>query len=195
MAHKYETVNRSKLDSPKRREVLPVGEIMNLINVKSSEVVADIGCGIGYFTFAFSEAVGDSGQVYALDIEPAMLKDVTEKMEKCGIQNIIPVLTKESNLILQDGVIETAFLCTVLHEVEESETFLKEVKRILRPDGRIIIVEWIRKDSDFGPPTEHRLDQKLLEKNLLKTGFQEIESIDFNNYFYVVTANRSKEKS
>lgn len=195
MKHKFKTINKSKLDSPKRREALPVQAILNTIGVEPSEVVADIGCGIGYFTFALSEAVGNEGLVYALDIEPEMLQDIKNRIAENNIKNVNPVITKEYELILEDSSVGVAFLCTVMHEVKMREKFLKETNRILHTDGKIIIIEWIKKDGDYGPPAHHRLDKNILKRNLLRTGFKDIEIMDFNDYFYIVSAKKNKEAS
>ena len=162
MKHKFKVINKSKLDSPKRREVLPIQAILNTIGIERSKVVADIGCGIGYFTFPLAEAVGNEGVVYALDIEPEMLEDIKNKIVKNDIKNIVPVITKEHELMLEDSSVGTAFLCTVMHEVKRREKFLKETNRILCLEGNIIIIEWIKKDGDYGPPIDHRLDKNVL---------------------------------
>jgi len=190
MEHKFKVINKSKLDSPKRREALPVQAILNVIGVERSQVVADIGCGIGYFTFPLSEAVGNDGLVYALDIEPEMLEDIKSKTMEHNIKNIIPVVTQEYKLTLEDNSVGVAFLCTVMHEVKMREKFLKETNRILLPEGKIIIIEWIKKDSDYGPSADHRLDKNMIKRNLLRTGFNDIEIMDFNEYFYIVIAKK-----
>ncbi|MDF2889457.1 MAG: methylase involved in ubiquinone/menaquinone biosynthesis [Lacrimispora sp.] len=190
MTHKYKVINKSKLDSPKRREVLPVKKILEVCGMKQSEIVADIGCGIGFFTFQLAEAVGDGGIVYALDIEKEMLDDVEAGMLERNIHNVRPIVTQEYKLMLEDESANTAFLCTVMHEVKMRQKFLKEVNRILSPGGRIIIIEWIKKDGDFGPPADHRLDSKILKRNLQNTGFKEIQIADFNDYFYIASANK-----
>lgn len=193
MKHKFKAINKGKLDSPKRREALPVQSILHTVGVEPSEVVADIGCGIGYFTFALSEVVGNEGLVYALDIEPEMLEDIKSKIAESDIKNIIPVISKEYELTLEDSSVGTALLCTVMHEVKMREKFLKETNRILRTDGKIVIIEWIKKDSDYGPPADHRLDKHILKRNLLRTGFKEIEIMDFNEYFYIASARKNKK--
>lgn len=193
MTHKYKVINKSKLDSPKRREVLPAKKILDVAGIRQSDIVADIGCGIGFFTFPLSEAVGDEGIVYALDIEKEMLDDVEAGMLERNIKNVRPIVTQEYKLILEDKSVDTAFLCTVMHEVKMRQKFLKEVNRILCPDGRIIIVEWIKKGSDFGPPADHRLDPDVLKRNLQRTGFNDIQIMDFNDYFYIASARKKEE--
>ncbi|MGC6174058.1 class I SAM-dependent methyltransferase [Lacrimispora sp. 38-1] len=193
MTHKYKVINKSKLDSPKRREVLPAKKILEVCGINKSDIVADIGCGIGFFTFPLSEAVGDEGTVYALDIEKEMLDDVEAGMLERNIKNVRPIVTQEYKLTLKDESVDAAFLCTVMHEVKMRQKFLKEVNRILYPDGRIIIVEWIKKDSDFGPPADHRLGSDVLKRNLQKTGFIDIQIMDFNEYFYIASARKREE--
>jgi Methylase involved in ubiquinone/menaquinone biosynthesis len=190
MIHKYKVINKGKLDSPKRRETLPAREIISEIGINSSDRIADIGCGIGYFTFPLAEVVGSKGLVYALDIEEEMLQDIKDKLAEDNIKNVVPVLTRPYQLTLENSTVGVAFLCTVMHEVELREKFLKEVNRILLADGKIIMIEWIKKDSDYGPPADHRLDKNTIKRNLSRTGFQEIEIKDFNEYFYIVTAKK-----
>lgn len=193
MTHKFKVINKSKLDSPKRREILPAKKILEACSIKQSDIVADIGCGIGFFTFPLSEAVGDEGIVYALDIEKEMLDDVEAGMLERNIKNVRPIITQEYKLTLEDETVDTAFLCTVMHEVKMRQKFLDEVNRILYPDGRIIIVDWIKKDSDYGPPADHRLDSEILKRNLQRTGFNDIQIMDFNDYFYIACAKKRKE--
>ncbi len=193
MTHKFKVINKSKLNSPKRREVLPAKRILSAVGINPGNIVADIGCGIGFFTFPLSEAVGDEGIVYALDIEKEMLEDVESGMLEQNIKNIRPVVTQEYKLVLEDESVDVAFLCTVMHEVKMREKFLKEANRILLSEGRIVIVEWIKKDSDFGPPADHRLDKGVLKRNLYRSGFEDIQIMDFNDYFYIATAKKTAE--
>jgi Hypothetical methyltransferase. len=92
--------------------------------------------------------------------------------------------------MLEDSSVGAALLCTVMHEVKMREKFLKETNRILASNGKINIIEWIKKESDYGPPTDHRLEKSVIQRNLKRTGFQDIEITDFNDYFYIVTARK-----
>lgn len=190
MAHKFNVSNKSKLDNPKRRECLPVQKILAEIGMKKSDRVADIGCGIGYFTFPLAEAVGNDGLVYAMDIEAEMIEDIKAKILKNDMKNVIPVISQEYNLNLAYRSVGMAFLCTVMHEVKMRKKFLKEINRILVTGGRIVIIEWGKKDSDYGPPIEHRLDVDIIKRNLQRTGFDKIQIMDFNEYFYIVSATK-----
>lgn len=188
MKHKFKVINKSKLDSPKRREALPIHKILAEIEVEKSVKVADIGCGIGYFTFPFAEAVGEDGLVYAIDIESEMLEDIKSKMDENDIKNVIPVISQEYDLKLENSSVDMAFLCTVMHEVKMREKFLKEVNRLLVIDGKINIIEWVKEESDYGPPADHRLDASIIKRNLQRTGFDHIKITHLNEYFYIIQA-------
>ena len=190
MKHKVKVINKSKLDSPKRREALPIHKILAKIGVENSINIADIGCGIGYFTFPFAKVVGEDGLVYAIDIESEMLEDIKIKMDEKDIKNVIPVISQEYDLKLETSSVNMVFICTVMHEVKMREKFLKEVNRLLVSGGKINIIEWVKEEGDYGPPVDHRLDSSTIKRNLQRTGFAHIQVIHLNEYFYIIQARK-----
>ena len=179
MAHKFDVNNKNKLDNPRRREMLPVNKILDEIGLKAEDNLADIGCGIGYFSIPAADVIGSNGLVYALDVKEEMI-------EENKIDNIQTVITEEYNFKLDDNSVSYAFICTVLHEIEDRIKFLNETKRILIGGGNIAVVEWIKKESDWGPPVSHRVDSSDVKKELLDCGFTEISYVELNEYFYIV---------
>lgn len=190
MTHKFDAKNKHKLDNQKRRELLPPEQTLIKLGLHDGDIMADIGCGIGYFTIPASKIVGASGKIFAMDILPEMLQDVEIKIPENNISNIKTILTEENDLKLEDNKITIAFISTVLHEADEKENFLNEIKRIISPKGRIAIVEWQKIKSDFGPPIEHRLDKVDLIKILDKIGFSDISAIDIGENFYGLIAQK-----
>lgn len=190
MTHKFDANNKHKLDNEKRRELLPPEQTLINLGLHEGDIMADIGCGIGYFTIPASKIVGDSGKVFAMDILPEMLQDVEIKIKNINISNIEIILTEESDLKLEDSNITIAFISNVLHEADEKENFLNEVKRIISPKGRIAIVEWQKINSEFGPPIEHRLDKVDLINLLDTLGFSNISTIDIGENFYGLIAQK-----
>ena len=190
MTHKFDAKNKHKLDNEKRRELLPPEETLIKLGLHEGDVMADIGCGIGYFTVPASKIVGDNGNVFAMDILPEMLQDVGKKIKDNNISNIEILLTEENDLKLEDNKITFAFISTVLHEANEKEKFINEIKRILSPKGRIAIIEWQKINSEFGPPIEHRLDKVDLIKILNSLEFSNISTIDIGENFYGLIAQK-----
>ena len=188
MTHKFDANNKHKLDNEKRRELLPPDETLIKLGLHEGDVMADIGCGIGYFTIPASKIAGDSGNIFAMDILPEMLQEVEIKIKEKKYLNIETGLTTENDLMIEDAKISFAFICTVLHETEELGKFLEETKRIISPKGRIAIVDWVKASTEFGPPIEHRLDKSEIVKSLEALGFSNISDISFGENFYGITA-------
>jgi len=188
MIHKFDVKNKHKLDNSQRRAMLPPEKTLELLGLKKGDTVADIGCGIGYFSIPASEIVGNSGKVYAMDVSEEMLNDVQKKIAKNSIINIATILTEVGKLNLENGDITFALISNVLHEIEDRRKMLDDIKRLLDTGGRIAIIEWEKIDSEFGPPRDHRLDREELAKIMKSAGFCNISFVDLGENFYGITA-------
>jgi len=186
MQHEFDINNKKKLDSPKRREMLPTRTVLNKIGLNEGARLADIGCGIGYFSIPAADVIGPQGIVFALDVSKEMIEELDKKIEENDIENIRTVITDKYNFKLEDNSVSYAFICTVLHEIEDGMAFINETKRILALGGKIAVVEWIRAESDWGPPVDHRLDSSDVKIMLQAAGFKEIEYLKLNEHFYIV---------
>jgi ubiquinone/menaquinone biosynthesis C-methylase UbiE len=186
MPHKFDVNNKGKLDNPKRREMLPVNKILEVIGLQSGDNLADIGCGIGYISIPATNLVGDTGMVYALDVNTEMLDELDKRIVENKTDHIQTILSEEYNFNLDDNSVSQALICTVIHEVDDRIKFLNETKRILNSNGKIAVIEWIKKESDWGPPVSHRIDSGEVIEELQQCGFKELEYIQFNEYFYIV---------
>lgn len=102
------------------------------------------------------------------------------------LDNIRTFVTDEYDLKLDDKSVSYAFICTVLHEIEDRIKFLNETKRILNNSGKIAVVEWIKEESDWGPPVSHRVASSEIEEELKECGFKEISYEKISQYFYIV---------
>lgn len=145
--HKFKAINRKKLDNPRRREIFPQKETLIKLGLKSDDIVADIGCGIGYFTFPAANIVNENNKVYALDISSEMLEDIKSNINENNVRNITCVKTEEYDLKLEAEAVTFAIMVNVLHEIEDKIKMLKEIKRILKLGGKIVIIEFEKKGN------------------------------------------------
>lgn len=157
MAHKFNVRNAGILDSPERIRFLNPENNLDEIELNREMVLADLGCGTGYFAIPASFRVK---KVFALDIRQEMLEILRDKIKKDKISNIEPVLSDESSIPLPDNSIDVLFMANVFHEMEDRDSILKEGKRILKNDGKLIIIDWKKAEMDFGPPVEERLNER-----------------------------------
>lgn len=186
MTHKFDVQNKNKLDNPKRREMLPVDRVLAEIALREDDILADIGCGIGYFSIPVAQLIGSKGMVYALDVKNEMIEEVERRAKENDLDNIRTVITDEYDLKLEDKSVSYAFICTVLHEIEDRIRFINETKRILNNSGKIAVVEWIKEAGDWGPPVNHRVASSDIEYELKECGFKEISYVKISQYFYII---------
>ena len=184
MSHKFSVENKNKLDNPERRKMMPPEVMLEKLHLQKGDIVADVGCGIGYFSIPAAVIVGEMGKVYAMDISDEMLKEVQERAKVNNVANIEMVNTLENSLLVADESITYAFICNVLHETENVSNFLEEVKRVLVVMGKLAIIEWIKQESHIGPPMNHRIAEEELLNILNNMNFKVIEKINISNEFY-----------
>lgn len=186
MTHKFNIEKRHKLDSPERRKLLPPLETLKQLSLEEGAVVADIGCGIGYFTLPAAEIVGSKGKVYALDISEEMLNETSSAAIEKGYTNIELIKSGEYDLVLENSTVTYCFICNVLHEITDLNRFIKELRRILKSHGKLVIIEWKKVVGKWGPPLEHRLDSNILIALLRNEGFAINMQTDIGDDFYAI---------
>jgi ubiquinone/menaquinone biosynthesis C-methylase UbiE len=152
------------------------------------DTAADIGSGTGYFTIPMAKTVDPANKVYALDISEEMLLEVGKRAGEADVKNIVAIHTNEYDLKLNDDTVSYSLMVNVLHEIEDKERFIKEVKRITKKEGKIAIIEWVKKQTDMGPPVEERLDKNTVKTLLEIIGFQIIIEAEFADRFYAAVA-------
>ncbi|MEG6584855.1 class I SAM-dependent methyltransferase [Dendrosporobacter sp. 1207_IL3150] len=189
MHHKFDVKSFAKLDNPERRKKLPPEEVLKRFGIQKGNIVADIGCGIGYFTIPASNLVGLNGKVYAMDISDEMLNMVSERIRQSGVENIEIVQIRENDFLLADNSADFAVAFFVLHEANDLQRFLLEIHRILKPGGKLAIIEWDKREMNQGPPVSHRVSQEDVHLWLTQTGFV-VRPIKVEEDFYGLLATK-----
>jgi ubiquinone/menaquinone biosynthesis C-methylase UbiE len=190
MGHKFNPESRHKLDNPQRRALLPPEETLSRLGMEAGDSVVDIGCGIGYFTLPAARMVGSQGRVYGLDIAPEMVEETKSKVSESHLANVEVLLVRENDFLLPNRTGTYAFACLVAHEAGDLNAFFREIARILRPAGRVAVVEWEKRLSMMGPPLEHRLDSQAVADELRRCGFTNILQLPVNDQMYAVTGEK-----
>ncbi|MGB7624460.1 MAG: methyltransferase [Terriglobia bacterium] len=148
-------------------------EIIEALDLKPGDTVADIGAGAGYFTGWLSQAVGPQGQVYAVDISEEAIRLLNNKIGFYPIKNIKPVLCTESDLKLPPQSLDLAFLLNTFSVVEEKETMLANVMTALKDRGRLALIDWnSTKNGPPGPPRDNRMSEDRVVKMAEQTGLR-----------------------
>jgi len=187
LANLFNPERRNRLESPERAKWQKPDQVVETLNLTPGQTVADIGVGTGYFAFRLAEAVGPSGKVYAVDLQQEMLDTVQERIQEKGTSNVVPTHSEPLETPLPDAEMDLVFIANVTHEYDEIDAGIQSCARILKPKGRLAVVDWKYTETSSGPPLNHRLPPERLEEAAGKAGLSAIEKHDFlpNHYFIV----------
>ena len=188
MTHKFDKNNRHKLDNEKRRQVMPPVKTLEMLGFTGGVDMADIGCGIGYFSIPAAQMAGAASKIYALDITVEMLDEVEKRALEAGVSNIRNIMVEEYDLKLEEQSVGFAILSNVLHEIEDKKRYVSEICRILQKGGKLAIIEWEKIDGESGPPIVHRISFDEVAELLSENGFENIVKLSIGQDYYGVTA-------
>jgi ubiquinone/menaquinone biosynthesis C-methylase UbiE len=167
------------LTRPERIEEEQPDQMLAALHLRPGMVVADIGAGVGYHTFRLSVKVGPAGRVYATDIQPEMLAMLRKSAAERGIDNVVTVLSGETTTGLPKGAVDLALMVDVYHELSQPERFLDALKEGLKPDGRLVLIEFRGEDPDVPIKEEHKMTAAQVIRELDAAGFSLIERQEF----------------
>jgi len=185
MAHRFDIKKAEVLDSPERMEFLNPERIMGMLGLEKDMTFADLGCGTGYFSIPASGMVK---KVYAIDVQQEMLDLLNARIKKDNVRNWKSLLSDGTSIPLANGSADILFMANVFHEIDDKDSMLAEVKRVLSGRGRLVIIDWKEMEMDMSPPLNERLSPEKVILICRKNGFEnEINHIHFHllpvNYY------------
>jgi SAM-dependent methyltransferase len=160
------------------REVFVQREaIVKALGLKPGMVVTDIGAGTGLFTRLFARQVGKSGVVLAVDINPRFLEHIEATARAEGLEQVHGVLGNQVSPNLGDESIDVAFVCDTYHHLEQPEKYMAAVRRALRKDGRLVVVEMDKHEGASEFVKEHiRASKDVFIREIEAAGFERVEA-------------------
>ncbi len=167
--------------------------------LKPGMVVADVGAGTGLHTRLFAKAVGDEGQVYAVDISAKFLEHIQKTSREAKLKNVTPVLCNEDAVDLPKGSVDVAFVCDTYHHFEFPHRTLASLHRAIKPGGKLVIVDFKRIEGVSSAWTLNhvRAGQEVVEKEVAAAGFEkadEVKDLLKDNYLVVFTRSMDEPK-
>jgi ubiquinone/menaquinone biosynthesis C-methylase UbiE len=158
------------------------------IGLRSGMVFMDIGCGDGFFTIPAAQLVGEKGVVYAVDIDAATVEKLKDKAAEKGLANITVKVGAAEDTVFCTECADIVFYSRVLHDFRDPAKVLCNGKRMVKPTGALVNLDWKKKHTMFGPPVRIRFSEEQAA-NLIKAAGFTIESVKAaGRNFYVVTA-------
>ena len=186
---KFDPQNMDVLVSSERRRSLDTHFLLSSVPMMAHHVVADIGCGPGYFAIPLGKYLFD-GKVYALDIRQEMLDATKKALEEINLTNVELIKSQERKLPLEDKCLDGAFAAFVLQEATSPAALLKDTWRCLKKSGWLVILEWYKLEMDEGPPLEQRIGMDEMQAITKKAGFRISGKRDLNGRQYMMTMRK-----
>ena len=169
--------HRRAWESPERERWQKPEEVLRLLKIEPEEVIADIGAGTGYFTRRFAR---QAAKVYAVDVDEASLKQIATQ----GFDNVEIIVAAPDDPKLPSASVDTIFFSNVLHHIDERPAYYAKLARALKPGGRIVIIDFHKRELPVGPPVSMKLAEEEVIAELEAAGFVREASYDLLPYQY-----------
>ncbi len=194
MTHTFGFSKMRMLDTPERRKILPPEPILRKLGLRKGMTIADVGCGIGYFSFPAAAIVGPRGLVWGIDVQQEFVDYCNGKARANRVANVTFLKGSYTSVPIHDAAVDVCLLSLVLHEVEDNqkEAYLLDLARILKPDGALWIIEWKKERSVVGAPFEERLSVDDLRKIAAQAGLRVNKIFDVNPSHYAAILKKQK---
>jgi SAM-dependent methyltransferase len=177
-------------ESPDRAAWQKPDEVLDALDLKPGQTVCDIGAGPGYFALRAAKRIGDSGRVFAVDVEPRILNVLRDRIEKGKLRNITPVLALATDPLLPPRSCDLVLIVDAYHHFPERPRYLARLAALLRPGGRLANVDWHKRSTGFGPPLDHRIAREDFLADAAKANLRVIAEPKLlpHQYFVVLSA-------
>jgi ubiquinone/menaquinone biosynthesis C-methylase UbiE len=166
------------LERPQREQEEQPNKLLDALKLKQGSVIADIGAGSGYLTFRIAKRVGAKGKVLAVDIQPEMLDLIRQKMKTRKVANIEPILGKEDDPKLPANSVDLILMVDVYHEFAYPYEMTEAMVRALKPDGRLVFVEYRKEDPMVFIKLVHKMTEKQVRREMEPHPLQWVQTLD-----------------
>src|SRR5689334_16634205 len=161
-------------------------EVIRALDLRAGQVVCDVGAGPGYFSIPVARAVGESGRVYAVDVDPRILAALRDRLRQSGVHNVTPVLSLADDALLPAGRCDLILIVDTYHHFPDGPAYLRKLTRALRPGGRIANVDFHKRELPVGPPPDHKIAREAFLADAKAAGLKVVQEHTFLPYQYFV---------
>lgn len=159
------------LDRPERIEEEQPDRALDVLEIQPGSVVADVGAGSGYFTTRLAGRVGPTGRVYAVDIQPEMLRLLGLRLKADRLTNVSLVQGQVDNPNLSPATLDLELMVDVYHEFSAPQTMLRHLRDALKPNGRLVLLEYRKEDRSIPIREDHKMSVAEAKLEVEAEGF------------------------
>jgi ubiquinone/menaquinone biosynthesis C-methylase UbiE len=171
------------LEDPRRDAYQKPKEVMQALDIKQGEIIADIGAGSGYFSVRLAHHVGATGRVYAVDVSPDMIRHLHARVRDLRLLNVTPILAPPDDPLLPEQV-DRFLIVDVWHHIENQAAYLAVMKKQLKPNGQVVMIDFHKRELPVGPPLAMKIAREDLLRQMVANGLQLATEHTFLPYQY-----------
>jgi len=179
------------LDRPEREQEEQPEKALDALNLKPGMMVGDIGAGTGFYSIRIAKRIGPTGRVYANDIQRQMLQRLSKKAALQKVSNIETVLGTESNPKLPAGQLDLVILVDVYHEFSQPQRMLERIRESLKPDGRLVLLEYRKEDPSVPIRPEHKMSVNEVKAEVIPEGFLFEKTVETLPWQHIIFFHRT----
>lgn len=178
--------NNKNIDDSK---FLDPTQILIDLNIEERMQVADFGAGSGYMTFQVSRMVGPKGYVYALDVKKSVIEHLNAEIKRRDLTNVSAIWTDIEMLgrnPITNARVDLVLIVNMLFQSTKHYDVLKEAYRIMKPGGRLVVIDWKKQAAPFGPPPDDRIDLDKFKEMAYTLGLNKVKEFEAGPYHFGV---------
>jgi len=179
-----------------REDLEQPSKTLDYMELSDGDLVADIGCGNGFYSLRAAKRIGPHGAVFAVDVQQGMLDQLQERMTAAEIRNVYPILGEFTDPNLPPGKIDWVLLVDAYHEFSDPQAMLAKIKACLAPNGKVALLEYRAEQEDLGSPIkiprDHMMTVDEVMREWVPAGFELVELAEFlpAQHLFVFEASR-----
>ena len=159
-----------------------------LQDLSEGMVFVDVGCGDGFFSMLAAKKVGEKGRVFAVDSDASGIEKLNRKASQAGFKNVVSKVAPAEETVFCSGCADFVFFSMVLHDFSNPAKVLQNARKMIKPTGTLIDLDWKKQEMPFGPPVKIRFSQDYASSLIHDAGFRVDGVRDIGNFHYVLTA-------
>jgi predicted methyltransferase len=191
--HRFDDAARwaKVFDDPARDAWQSPDLVVRLLELKPGQTVADIGAGTGYFNPHLARAVGTTGKVIAVDVEPALIAHLAERARRDHTPQVEARLATADDARLQAAEVDAVLMVDTYHHLNDRVAYFRRLRDAVKPGGTLTVVDFKPgADPAVGPPESHRIPISQVEAELSEAGWRPVSAGDMLPYQYLLTFDR-----
>ncbi len=180
------------LDREEREREEQPEKAIAALDLKPGMFVGDVGAGTGFYSLRMAQIVGPNGKVFSNDIQPPMLERLRKNAAAHNIHNIETVLGTESNPHLPANALDMVVMVDVYHELSRPQRMLDYLRDSLKPDGRLVLLEFRKEDPTVPIRPEHKMSVDEVKAEITPEGYQFEKVLDILPWQHIIFFHKAQ---